>query len=102
MKSRYSIEIDFRIAMEHADKVEKIGNDMNQMCEEELEACIQSIRNHWTGENAELYLEKEEQMRNGVVSLAERVIQTAETIREMAQNLYQAEMQAWEIANERE
>lgn len=48
MKSRYSIEIDFRIAMEHADKVEKIGNDMNQMCEEELEACIQSIRNHWS------------------------------------------------------
>ena len=41
-------------------------------------------------------------MRNEVVSLAERVIQTAETIREMAQNLYQAEMQAWEIANERE
>lgn len=102
MKSRYSIEIDFRIAMEHADKVEKIGNDMNQMCEEELETCIQSIRNHWTGENAELFLEKEEQMRNGVVSLAERVIQTAETIREMAQNLYQAEIQAWEIANERE
>ena len=93
-KSSFEIRMEYNRAVTQANSLEQMRNS----AENDLRDCMSEIAGNWTGENARAYLQKVEKLSDSVRKTAERLKDTAEAIRKIARNTYNAEMQALELA----
>lgn len=102
MASREQIQMDFDRAERQAGELDNIANDLNRISDRELPDMLNRLGSDWKGDNAGQYIQKgvnlSDQMKGTVTSIR----QTASTIRTIARNIYEAEMEALRIAEERE
>ena len=61
----------------------------------------ENVKNAWQGDNAQKYVQKARQMKPKMIKASDDLKEVASTIRTVAKNTYDAEMKAYEIANER-
>ena len=101
MKTKTQIEIDFAQAKAMAAQLDEIAGNIGKLSTNEFEACIDNTRRHWTGENATNYVAKCELLQNQLDTTKGAISRAAETVRKIAQQLYDAEMQALAIAQAR-
>lgn len=97
-KKTFEIQMDYYDALHQADSLNEIARSLRNSADRELAECIGEIRHHWTGSNASAYLSKCESLRSSLTGLAENVEKTASTIRQIARNTYDAEMEANRLA----
>lgn len=102
MTSRYQIQMNFGQAEKKAAELESIAGDLSRLSGTDLQNTLNSLGNNWKGENAGLYIRKGFQLMENMEKTAASLRQTAVTIRSVAQNIYNAEMEALRIAEERE
>lgn len=102
MASRYQIQMDFSQAERKAAELDSIAGDLSRLSGTDLQNTLNSLGNNWKGENAGLYIGKGFQLMENMERTAASLRQTAETIRSVARNIYNAEMEALRIAEERE
>lgn len=102
MASRHEIEMDFRAAMNQADKIDGIANRLKNLSNNDYRNTIQNISNAWKGDNADVYVKKSSTLIDKMNGTASKLADAADTIRRIAKNIYDAEMAAWEIAHRRE
>jgi len=102
MATRESIIFDFRRALEQADKIEEIANNLSNLSGQRFEGTMQNLSSNWKGENANLYLQKGEKLQGKMNVTARELRDIASDIRTIAKRLYDAEMAALEIALSRE
>ncbi len=101
MATRKQIEFDFKKALGQADKIEAIAEKLNKMSTVELGNIMQNLSVGWKGENAELYLSKGSSLQDKMNETAKSLYAAASEIRTIAKRIYDAEMAALAIAQER-
>ncbi|MBQ6787683.1 MAG: hypothetical protein IJO85_08175 [Lachnospiraceae bacterium] len=101
MATRQSIEFDFREACSQADKLDSIADNLGNLAKDKLGDSMQTLSQNWKGENANAYLSKGNNLQNSISSSASELHGIASDIRTIAQNIYNAEMAALEIAEQR-
>lgn len=102
MASRYQIQMNFSQAERKAAELDDIAGDLSRLSGTDLQNTLNSLGNNWKGENAGLYIGKGFQLIENMEKTAASLRQAAETIRSVARNIYNAEMEALRIAEERE
>ncbi|MDE6957731.1 MAG: WXG100 family type VII secretion target [Lachnospiraceae bacterium] len=101
-KSEFYIMLDFRNTMRQADRLEELGNRIKDVANKDLVNCRSSLSANWKGENATAYLKKVQKVEGNIASIGEKLKNTAEVLREIAQRTYDTEMWALEKAKKRE
>lgn len=99
--SRSSINFNFRQAREKAEELENIADDLKRMSSQKLQSSFQNLSSSWKGTNADAYLAKGAALQGDIVGTASQLCTIAATIRQVAQRIYEAEMEALEAAEER-
>lgn len=100
-KTLYSIQMDFQKAKNQASKLEKIARDMNRIANNEIPSCMRTVSSNWKGDHAREYVNKGGRVEENLRSIAGSLNQTANTIRIIAQNTYNAEKAALDLAKKR-
>ncbi len=101
MATRASIEFDFRLAIEQADKIDELADSLEALSSKKLAGTMQDIANNWKGERAGEYVNKGAQLQTRMSSSASTLKGIASDIRTIAKRVYDAEMAALEIAEAR-
>lgn len=101
-KSYNRIVMDFRSAYQQADQLERMSDKLRKMAEEQFEGVIRNVSTNWQGENASSYLAKCQTLKSNMLESASDLSKAAGTVRTIADNVYEAEMRAWRIAQTRE
>ena len=101
MATRESIEMDFRQARAQADKIDGIAERLSQLANNQFGNTLQNMAAEWKGENASAYLDKGARLQNRMDASASDLRNSAAAIRRAARRIYDAEMAALEIANNR-
>lgn len=102
MASRYQIQMDFSRANQKANDLDNIANDLSRLSGTDLQNTLNSLGNDWKGDNATLYIQKGFSLKENLDETVKSIRNTASTIRSIAKNIYDAEMEALRIAEERE
>lgn len=102
MATKASIEFNFRRAMNQADQIDNLANNLSNLSRNRFAGAMQGISANWKGDNASLYLSKGERLQGNMNGSANELHSIASDIRTVARRLYRAEMAALEIAMRRE
>ena len=97
MKTRSEIQINYQRAKKQAQDLERIARDLRRMANNNLQDCISDISYNWTGDNAQEYLKKCRRLKENIEETARKIETTANTIKRVAKNIYDAEMRAIRI-----
>ena len=100
-KTMYTIQMDFQKAKNQADKLERIAKDLNNVANNDMSGCMRDVSANWKGENAKVYVNKGYVVAENLRSAAAGLNQAAATVRTIAQNTYNAEKRALELAKQR-
>ncbi len=101
MATRYQIQLHYQNALRQAARLETLADNLNTAARDGIGSAMDEIRAAWTGENADAYLKKGEQLEEKTKKTAKALKSAASAIRTIAVNTYKAEMNALEIANKR-
>lgn len=101
-RSLGAIRMDFAKALRQAGQLEDVSRDMKTLACSRMEETLQNLSQNWTGENSAKYIGKGKQLEENIERTSEALYEAAQAIREIAQNVYEAEMRAWEIAHNRD
>lgn len=101
MKCSSEIRFDFQNAMQQAQKLDELANDIDRRVANKLDETVQSVHAAWKGDSATLYIGKTQELRRQVQQTARTLRDTAEDIRRIARRIYEAEVRALEIAQSR-
>lgn len=100
-KTAYSIQMDFQRAKKQAEELERIEKDIRKVADHEMPDCMREISSNWKGDNARLYTVKGQSVSENIRKVADGLAKTAATLRTIAQNNYNAEKTALELAETR-
>lgn len=96
------IQMDFQKAKDQADKLERIARNLNCVADNDMSGCMRDVSANWKGENAKLYVNKGYVVAENIRTIASGLMRAAATVRTIAQETYNAERRALEIAKKRE
>lgn len=102
MANRYQIQMDFSRATQKAGELDTIADNLSRLADTDLESTLQGLSSDWKGENATVYIQKGTTLKGNMEKTVKDIRNTANTIRAIAKNIYDAEMEALRIAEERE
>ncbi len=98
MKSKYQIELDYKAAINQAQKLETIASNIKNMSSNDLETCMTQIKAKWESTNATTFINKGRTLQQQISETAKELEKTAKTIRSIAERTRRAEMEALRIA----
>ncbi len=96
-----TIEFEFNRAIENANRLQEIADEIKSLSSSEIESAFETIRAGWEGESSVLFLSKGELLGQKVSEVADDVRKAADSIRRIAKKLYDAEKAVVEIAKSR-
>lgn len=99
--SKYTIRMNFRKALDKATDLEEVSDDLKRLADNQLHDTLNELSASWTGENARMYIIKGGELREQLEDTSRHLSKTAQTIRQIAREIYEAEMEALRIAEER-
>ena len=102
MSSRRTIEFDFRLAKQKANELDEIAENLQNLSNNKFNNTMQNLSASWKGESASLYLSKGQMLQEDIINTSKNLRQVASTIRTVAKRIYEAEMEALRIAEERD
>lgn len=101
MKSLYAIEMDYQRAMAQADELDHLASQLKSQAEQNFPEILANVQAAWQGDNANAYVSKAKNLQPRMLNASRNLSNVASTIRTVATNTYRAEMQAYEIAQQR-
>lgn len=102
MSTQYEIDMNFRAAIAQANKLEEVAERLRRVSDNDYNNTLQNISSAWKGENAQAFINKSSLLIEKMDNTAESLRNAAGTIRQIAKNIYEAEMAALAVARERE
>ena len=100
--SAYTIRMDFKRAKEKAEDLEEVSQELKKLASGPYDASLEQLSRHWKGENASSYIKKGGDLREQMLKTAQELGNTAQVIRQIAREIYEAEMEAWRIVHDRD
>lgn len=101
MKSKNHIRMDFNRAYAEAERLDRIADKLKILATKKMEQSMMNLSYAWTGVNARLFLQKENQLQRNIEETVRELYRVAGDIRMIARRVYEAEMRAYEIAARR-
>lgn len=98
VKSSFQIQMDYNNAIRQASSLEQVARELKSTADKDFQNCMSEISRSWTGSNASAYISKCRRLQEKIAATAGRLNRTADTIRKMAKNTYDAEMKALALA----
>ncbi len=102
MSTQYEIVMNFKAAVAQANKLEDIAERLIRVSDNDYNNTLQNISSAWKGENAQAFISKSSLLIEKMDNTAESLRSAADTVRQIAINIYEAEMAALTVARERE
>lgn len=94
------IFIDFAQAKREADEIEELAARMRDRAAVDFGESMEAVAGCWKGENAAAYLRKGETMREHLLQTAKDIQAVADSVRNTARVLFEAEEKAKQIAGQ--
>ena len=101
MATRATIEFNFRTALNQANKIDEIADNLSRLSGTDFGNVLQNLSAGWKGENASMYLSKGSILQGKMNTTSGSLHAVASDIRAIAKRLYDAEMAALAIAESR-
>lgn len=101
MKTRFSIEMDFNKAKKQADELESLAKELKSVATSDYENTINQINANWQSDCSGEYIRKANTVKERMIKSANSLSKAADTIRQVAQNIYNAELASIELAEAR-
>lgn len=101
MRSRSEIIMDYNRVMGLADQLDSLAGKLKQEVDGTVRGTLDSLRAAWQGEKSELFMSRSYDFILNAASSADSLQSFAYSIRSNAQRVYNAEMEALRIAEER-
>lgn len=101
MLSKWMIVLNYQRANAQAAKLEELAARLSNAGKNDMRNARAEQASGWQGENQQKLSGKVEMLESKIVTTANSLKKVAEAIRKIAQNTYNAEMRAWEIARRR-
>lgn len=101
MKNRFEIELDYRNALQKADKLDALSETICRLKNGTLQEAEYEVGNCWKGDNAEAFLQRSRMLGEEFLQQAWQLRRIASVIRTIAGNTYRAEKHALELAEKR-
>lgn len=86
------IYMQFQAVQEQVDSMNRISGSLSSLADSEMAGILTSIRSSWSGDNAEAFLEKVEQLRSEIEDSSSRVRSIASRISQLAENMRDTEL----------
>lgn len=99
--TRAAIRINFQRAKNQASTLEQIAEDLSRLSCNDFAGTMQLISTNWKGNNANAYLQKGFRLQDDMNDTVQQLREVASEIRRIAQRIYDAEMAALRIAEQR-
>ncbi len=96
-----TIRMNYQKAMQQAQRLEEIANDMQSLSSNDFGGTLQDIAASWKGENASEYLRKGGMLQGDMEETSRTLSDIAIEIRRKAKAIRDAEMAALQIATKR-
>lgn len=100
-KSLVVINMEFSKAKKQAEKLEEIAREIEQTADDKMGNALAGINSAWKSDTAAAYLQKGTKVQEDLKTRAKELRKVATTIKQIAKNTYDAEMNAYRIAMER-
>ncbi|MCI5934780.1 MAG: WXG100 family type VII secretion target [Lachnospiraceae bacterium] len=100
MDSTY-IELNYQKTIDQAAALEEVASNLSKLSDEDMNKMIKEIGAAWEGDNATAYVGKVGILQGNVKKTSDKIKTTAATIRQMAENIRQTELENLRIAMER-
>lgn len=97
-KSASEIRMDYKNAIRQAESLEEIAKELRNTANRDFQDCISEISYNWTGDNSTAYVSKCNKLKSKIIKTSDQLDRTATTIRKIAKSIYDAEMNALQIA----
>lgn len=101
MASIQTIEFNYNKALEQADNLLEISQNIKELATGKLNDSIQAINKNWDGENSKKFIKKSNKLKDKMEDSAKDIKQISEAIKTMAKAIYDAEMENIETAKTR-
>ena len=101
MKSYFQINFDYQKAREQAAWLDAMANKLEkEVANQKLDSILNDTNNAWRSDHSKEYIKKGQKVQEDIRASARNLRRVANAIRTIAKNLWEAEMEAWRIANE--
>lgn len=100
--SEGQIYLNFNQANAKADELDQAADKLEKEAIQEMQSIISAVGYNWVGDNATAYIAKCKAEMQKLQQVAQNIRKTASTIREIAERLKAAELEALRIAREEE
>lgn len=97
----WMIDLNYTQAIAQADELDRVANNVKSLSEEDVTKLISDLGACWEGTNADAYIAKVDILKKNLLKTAADIAKTAQAMREMATNIYNAEKEAQQIADVR-
>lgn len=102
MASKATIQLNYRRAINQANKLENLADELRRIAKNNLDSTISDLSNNWKGESASAFLQKAQKAYEDILKNADQLDKTASVIKRSAENVRNSELRALEIATARE
>ncbi|WP_455713956.1 WXG100 family type VII secretion target [Anaerosporobacter sp.] len=99
--SEASIMMDFKKAKQQADSIDAIADRLSNLSCTSFDDTMKTLSSDWKGDSASTYLNKCLTLQGALDDTVTSIRTTADTIREIARRVYEAELKNLEIAQKR-
>lgn len=96
------INFNYRKALKQASQLEDIARKVKNTSQNELQGILNQVNSAWQSDSAPDYLKKGRKVQTDIATISGNLRSIATTIRTVAQIIYEAELEAWRIAHERD
>lgn len=101
-RSYRAIQMDFTKANRQARELDGVASKLRSLSGNKMENSLSELAHNWTGDNSAKYIAKGQVLQGNITSTAVALEQVAQAIRDIAETIYDAEMDAWERAHNRD
>jgi uncharacterized protein YukE len=98
---RETIEFNYSKAIRQAESVERLASSVDGMADNEIDICIQNLSTRWKGDNSAEFISKTSTVVGNTENLSSNLIGISAAIRNAAEAIREAELEALRIEEER-
>lgn len=95
------IEMDLQRSIRQAEELERIAGQLRAMAQNNLDNTLDAVAENWQSDNSNNFCRKGRTIQLNILNTVRNIEQAAGSIRTIAQNTYNAEKRAEEIARRR-
>lgn len=99
--TKHELYCNYLIARKKASDLDKIANQIRKLAENKFNSELNKIEKNWVGTVSIAYINKGKILTEHLIQKSISLQNTAETIRKVAERVYNTEMKALEIAKSR-